>query len=339
DSKMKMMAELQLTAVNDARSRSTICRDIQQWEENLERLHIELFRYKCYMASLLGSELPNPKNTLAGASKTSKLALSRLGAFSLSAFHALVCARAPLTTATLHHRARASGRHGADGGPAAAAATIGRPVDKRNGHLQQQQQQQQQQRQPHHQSSVLMTAQSSASMPRQPQQPLLPASQQQQQQQQQQQTSELLVQQRSSTSGVTDNTNTSSERSARAAAAAAPATVALSTTGGGPATSSQQDSLIGIRLPSGQTLMANVQEGMTVQEILEMICRESDLDPKQHYIRLRLSEHGIDIIPDNYTVFENQVTVSSFELNARMFIKFIMSTEKKQYFKNFYQIF
>uniref|UniRef100_A0A1I8I6U0 RBD domain-containing protein n=1 Tax=Macrostomum lignano TaxID=282301 RepID=A0A1I8I6U0_9PLAT len=252
DSKMKMMAELQLTAVNDARSRSTICRDIQQWEENLERLHIELFRYKCYMASLLGSELPNPKNTLAGASKTSKLALSRLGAFSLSAFHA----------------------------------------------LQQQQQQQQQ--------SQLARAKS-----------------------------ELLVQQRSSTSGVTDNTNTSSERSARAAAAAAPATVALSTTGGGPATSSQQDSLIGIRLPSGQTLMANVQEGMTVQEILEMICRESDLDPKQHYIRLRLSEHGIDIIPDNYTVFENQVTVSSFELNARMFIKFIMSTEKKQYLKIF----
>uniref|UniRef100_A0A1I8IX57 PH domain-containing protein n=1 Tax=Macrostomum lignano TaxID=282301 RepID=A0A1I8IX57_9PLAT len=61
DSKMKMMAEKQLTAISDSRSRQTILRNIQQWEENLERLLIELYRHRCYMTSLLGQELPNPK--------------------------------------------------------------------------------------------------------------------------------------------------------------------------------------------------------------------------------------------------------------------------------------
>ena len=34
---------------------------ISQWEENLERLQVEQFRLRCYMASLQSSELPNPK--------------------------------------------------------------------------------------------------------------------------------------------------------------------------------------------------------------------------------------------------------------------------------------
>ena len=34
---------------------------ICQWEENLERLQVEQFRLRCYMASLQASELPNPK--------------------------------------------------------------------------------------------------------------------------------------------------------------------------------------------------------------------------------------------------------------------------------------
>ena len=34
---------------------------ISQWEENLERLQVEQFRLRCYMASLQASELPNPK--------------------------------------------------------------------------------------------------------------------------------------------------------------------------------------------------------------------------------------------------------------------------------------
>ena len=34
---------------------------ISQWEDNLERLQVEQFRLRCYMASLQTSELPNPK--------------------------------------------------------------------------------------------------------------------------------------------------------------------------------------------------------------------------------------------------------------------------------------
>lgn len=58
---MKKMAELQLSVVTDAKSRQAIIRQINQWEENLEKLYIEQYRLRCYAASLQGSELPNPK--------------------------------------------------------------------------------------------------------------------------------------------------------------------------------------------------------------------------------------------------------------------------------------
>ncbi|XP_077005446.1 rho guanine nucleotide exchange factor TIAM2 isoform X2 [Tamandua tetradactyla] len=80
DSKMKKMAELQLSV-------------IQQWEQNLEKFHMDLFRMRCYLASLQGGELPNPKSLLAAASRPSKLALGRLGVLSVSSFHALICSR------------------------------------------------------------------------------------------------------------------------------------------------------------------------------------------------------------------------------------------------------
>lgn len=63
---------------------------IQQWEQNLEKFHMDLFRMRCYLASLQGGELPNPKSLLAAASRPSKLALGRLGILSVSSFHALV---------------------------------------------------------------------------------------------------------------------------------------------------------------------------------------------------------------------------------------------------------
>uniref|UniRef100_A0A2K5D2G9 TIAM Rac1 associated GEF 2 n=1 Tax=Aotus nancymaae TaxID=37293 RepID=A0A2K5D2G9_AOTNA len=66
---------------------------IQQWEQNLEKFHMDLFRMRCYLASLQGGELPNPKSLLAAASRPSKLALGRLGILSVSSFHALVCSR------------------------------------------------------------------------------------------------------------------------------------------------------------------------------------------------------------------------------------------------------
>lgn len=67
-----------------------VCAKIQQWEQNLEKLNLDLFRLRCYLSSLQGSELPNPKSLLAVASRPSKSMLGRLGVFSVSSFHALV---------------------------------------------------------------------------------------------------------------------------------------------------------------------------------------------------------------------------------------------------------
>ncbi|XP_060097076.1 rho guanine nucleotide exchange factor TIAM2 isoform X1 [Heteronotia binoei] len=93
DSKMKKMAELQLSIVSDPKNRKAIENQIQQWEQNLEKFNMDLFRMRCYLASLQGGELPNPKSLLAAAGRPSKMALGRLGIFSVSSFHALVCSR------------------------------------------------------------------------------------------------------------------------------------------------------------------------------------------------------------------------------------------------------
>ena len=58
---MKKMADLQLKVVSDPKNKQAIEKQIAQWNENLEKLYIEQFRLRCYMASLQGSELPNPK--------------------------------------------------------------------------------------------------------------------------------------------------------------------------------------------------------------------------------------------------------------------------------------
>ena len=61
DQKLKHMAELQMSVVSDPGSKAQIEGQIAQWEDNLERLHCEQFRLRCYMASLQNGELPNPK--------------------------------------------------------------------------------------------------------------------------------------------------------------------------------------------------------------------------------------------------------------------------------------
>ncbi|CAL9686338.1 unnamed protein product [Knipowitschia caucasica] len=101
DSKMKKMAELQLTVVHNPKNRKAIENQIQQWEQNLERFNMDLFRMRCYLASLQGGELPNPKSLLAIASRPTKTTLARLGIFSVSSFHALICSR---DEATLRRR-------------------------------------------------------------------------------------------------------------------------------------------------------------------------------------------------------------------------------------------
>ncbi|XP_075883622.1 rho guanine nucleotide exchange factor TIAM2 isoform X5 [Nelusetta ayraudi] len=101
DGKMKKMAELQLTVVSNPKNRKAIENQIQQWEQNLERFNMDLFRMRCYLASLQGGELPNPKGLLAIASRPTKATLGRLGMFSVSSFHALICSR---DEATLRRR-------------------------------------------------------------------------------------------------------------------------------------------------------------------------------------------------------------------------------------------
>lgn len=61
DYKLKHMAEMQQSVVGDSDARQQIANQVIQWEENLERLHCEQFRLRCYMASLQSGELPNPK--------------------------------------------------------------------------------------------------------------------------------------------------------------------------------------------------------------------------------------------------------------------------------------
>ncbi|XP_016410599.1 T-lymphoma invasion and metastasis-inducing protein 2-like [Sinocyclocheilus rhinocerous] len=107
DGKMKKMAELQLSVISDQKNRKAIESQILQWEQNLEKFNIELFRMRCYLASLQGTELPNPKSLLATAGRPSKMVLGRLGIFSVSSFHALICTR---DEATLKRRSRSHPR-------------------------------------------------------------------------------------------------------------------------------------------------------------------------------------------------------------------------------------
>ncbi|KAM8835008.1 rho guanine nucleotide exchange factor TIAM1 [Synchiropus picturatus] len=93
DEKMKKMGDMQLSTVTDAKKRKAILEQIFLWEQNLERFHVDLFRCRCYLASLQGGEPPNPKRLLACASRPTKVAMGRLGIFSVSSFHALVAAR------------------------------------------------------------------------------------------------------------------------------------------------------------------------------------------------------------------------------------------------------
>uniref|UniRef100_A0A8C2XSQ8 TIAM Rac1 associated GEF 2 n=1 Tax=Cyclopterus lumpus TaxID=8103 RepID=A0A8C2XSQ8_CYCLU len=74
---------------------------------------MDLFRMRCYLASLQGGELPNPKSLLAIASRPTKTTLGRLGIFSVSSFHALICSRDEATlrrrSLSLTHRRRKRG--------------------------------------------------------------------------------------------------------------------------------------------------------------------------------------------------------------------------------------
>ncbi|XP_028031776.1 protein still life, isoforms C/SIF type 2 isoform X4 [Bombyx mandarina] len=95
DHKLKHMADLQQSVVSDPETRDQLAAQMLQWDENLERLHCEQFRLRCYMASLQSGELPNPKSLLTHVSRGTKSTLNKLGVFTVSSFHAFICARSP----------------------------------------------------------------------------------------------------------------------------------------------------------------------------------------------------------------------------------------------------
>lgn len=88
ESKMKKMAELHLNVTQDSKSKEAIVKQIMQWDKNLEKLNVNLYRNKCYYASINSTEIPNPKTLLAQASKSSKTLLTKLGAFTVCTLHA-----------------------------------------------------------------------------------------------------------------------------------------------------------------------------------------------------------------------------------------------------------
>lgn len=55
------MNDMQLSVVTDEMARRALLTQQLQYEENMERMHCEQFRLRCYMASLQSGELPNPK--------------------------------------------------------------------------------------------------------------------------------------------------------------------------------------------------------------------------------------------------------------------------------------
>ncbi|KAF0289317.1 Protein still life, isoforms C/SIF type 2 [Amphibalanus amphitrite] len=63
DSKLKYMADVQLSVVSE-QDREELTSQLASYDDSLERLHCEQFRLRCYMASLQGGELPNPKGLL-----------------------------------------------------------------------------------------------------------------------------------------------------------------------------------------------------------------------------------------------------------------------------------
>jgi hypothetical protein len=81
DYKLKHMAEMQQSVVGDSDARQQIANQVIQWEENLERLHCEQFRLRCYMASLQSGELPNPKVKEDKAGRGAPVARRRLTSF------------------------------------------------------------------------------------------------------------------------------------------------------------------------------------------------------------------------------------------------------------------
>ena len=58
---MKKMASMQVYMASDPASRQALDRQMVTWDENLEKLHIEQYQLRCYLAAMQGADLPSTK--------------------------------------------------------------------------------------------------------------------------------------------------------------------------------------------------------------------------------------------------------------------------------------
>ncbi|XP_072305039.1 rho guanine nucleotide exchange factor TIAM2-like [Eucyclogobius newberryi] len=93
EQRVKKTATLQLSLITETDKRRSIQAQIGQWEQSVESLSLDVFRFRSYLTSVQGLELPNPKSPLCAASRASKCMLGKLGLFNVSTLHALVCSR------------------------------------------------------------------------------------------------------------------------------------------------------------------------------------------------------------------------------------------------------
>ncbi|XP_055889576.1 protein still life, isoform SIF type 1-like isoform X3 [Biomphalaria glabrata] len=233
DVKMRKMAELQMTVVTDPKSRQAIVKQIAQWEENLEKLYIDQYRFRCYSASLQGSELPNPKVLLACASKASKTTLGRLGIFTVTSFHALVSARKPLVLPNIY------GKTSQKGGMLSPRSEV---VQK-----------------PRSRTPTALVSSSASS--------------------------EALFKTQQTHSDSLDNLFEKS----------------------GHDNYPGQESLSKVTLPNNQcynfqTMLIGVDRGTSVQDLLEITCSKRQLNPRDHYVRIKPlgSTDNTFLIPDKH---------------------------------------
>lgn len=52
---------MQVYMASDPASRQALDRQMVTWDENLEKLHIEQYQLRCYLAALQGADLPSTK--------------------------------------------------------------------------------------------------------------------------------------------------------------------------------------------------------------------------------------------------------------------------------------
>ncbi|KAL3882118.1 hypothetical protein ACJMK2_028489, partial [Sinanodonta woodiana] len=229
DIKMRKMAELQLKVVTDPRSRHAIIKQIHQWEENLEKLFIEQYRFRCYSSSLQGSELPNPKVLLSSVSKQSKSTLSRLGIFTVSSFHALVCARKPLVMPNLYGKGNQKGSLLSPSGDGNFRYTRSKGPGSGT-----------------HAESVYKAAEIDEVV------------------------GEMITQ---------DNIDGASDKSPTGSIGS-------------------QEILSKVNIPNNQTVTVRIHKITTVQDILEYVCNWRQLNPRDHYVRVKLPGVADFVYPD-----------------------------------------